>query len=113
MECIVSVDYETLQKEGTLTQVLESDIKRVLIEYKLNEMPIIPSDDYFEKSADIYQYTDGSGYHVDIDFWYVLNGCGWGFSPKMKCLDQIIQADRLMITFSLRYLCKILVLLYL
>lgn len=70
MECIVSDDYEPLQKEEALTRVSEQDIKRVLAEYKPNEMPIMPPDDYFEKSADIYQYTDGSGYHVDIDFWY-------------------------------------------
>lgn len=70
MECIVSDNYEPLQKEGALIRTSESDIKRVLTEYEPNEVPIMPPDDYFEKSVDIYQYTDGSGYHVDINFWY-------------------------------------------
>ena len=70
MERIVSGDYALLQKEGALTRVSENDIKCILTEYEPNEFPIMPPDDYFEKSADIYQYTDGSGYHVDIDFWY-------------------------------------------
>ena len=70
MKCIVSDYYEPLLKANALIRTSESDIKRVLAEYNPNEAPIMPPDSYFEKAADIYTYTDGSGYHVDINFWY-------------------------------------------
>ena len=70
MECIVSDSYEPLRKENALTRVSESDIKRVLAEYNPDESPVMPPDGYIEKAAYINTYTDGSGYHVDIDLWY-------------------------------------------
>ena len=70
MECIVSGNYEPLRKENALTRVSESDIKRVLAEYNPGEAPVMPPDGYFEKAAYINTYTDGSGYHVDINLWY-------------------------------------------
>lgn len=70
MECIIYNDYEALRKERALERTSESDIKRILFEYDPYQMPIMPPNDYFEKSADIYTYNDGSGYAVDINFWY-------------------------------------------
>ena len=70
MECIVSDNYEPLRTENALTRVSERDIKRVLAEYNPSERPVMPPDGYFEKAAYINTYTDGSGYHVDINLWY-------------------------------------------
>ena len=70
MACIVSNNYEPLRKENALTRVSEGDIKRVLAEYNPGDAPVMPPDGYFEKPAYINTYTDGSGYHVDINLWY-------------------------------------------
>ena len=70
MECIVDHNYEPLRKANALTRVSESDIKRVLAEYKPDEFPVMSPDGYIEKTAYINTYTDESGYHVDIDLWY-------------------------------------------
>lgn len=70
MKSIVTDDYRFLEEQRALTRVPEEAIKRVLAEYNPNEAPVMPPDDYFEKAADIYTYTDGSGYHVDINLWY-------------------------------------------
>ena len=70
MECIVSDNYEPLRKANALTRVSERDIKRVLAEYNPDESPVMPPDGYIEKVAYINTYTDGSGYHVDINLWY-------------------------------------------
>ena len=70
MECIVSGDYASLEGCGALTRVSESDIKRVLTEYDPDESPVMPPDAAFAKTAYIVAYRDGSGYHIDINFWY-------------------------------------------
>ena len=70
MGCIVLGNYEPLRTENALTRVSESDIKKVLAEYNPSERPVMPPDGYFEKAAYINTYTDGSGYHVDINLWY-------------------------------------------
>ena len=70
MECIVSNNYMLLNDHNALTRVSENDIRRVLSEYDPDELPVMPPDPYFEKAAYIVQYRDGSGCHVDINFWY-------------------------------------------
>ena len=70
MECIVSKNYEPLRKVNALTRVSESDIKRVLAEYNLGEVPVMPPDSYIEKAAYINTYNDGSGYLIGINLWY-------------------------------------------
>ena len=70
MECIIHDNYMLLEELNALTRVSESDIKRVLAEYNTDEAPVMPPDGYFEKSAYINTYADGSGYHVDINLWY-------------------------------------------
>lgn len=70
MECIVHSNYTLLKDCKALTRVSENDIKRVLAEYNPNELPVMPLDSYFKETAYIGTYTDGSGYYVDINFWY-------------------------------------------
>ena len=70
MECIIHDNYMLLEELNALTRVSESDIKRVLAEYTPGDAPVMPPDGYFEKAAYINTYTDGSGYHVDINLWY-------------------------------------------
>lgn len=70
MECIVSSNYMLLKKLNALTRVSESDIRRVLAEYNPDEHPVMPPDNFFEEAAYIGKYSDGSGYHADINLWY-------------------------------------------
>ena len=72
MKCIVTDEYQILEEQQALVRVPKEAIKRVLSEYNPKEKPVMPPDDYFEKAADIYRYTDGSGYHVDINLWYAF-----------------------------------------
>ena len=66
MECIVSGHYRPLEDRNALSRTSEQDIRRVLKEYNPKELPVMPLDSYFEESADVYEYRDGSGWHVDI-----------------------------------------------
>ena len=70
MECIVSGHYRPLEDRNALTRVSEQDIRRVLKEYNSKELPVMPPDTYFEESAYVGEYRDGSGWHVDINLWY-------------------------------------------
>ena len=70
IECIVSGRYGPLEECRALSRVSEQDIERVLKEYSPRERPIMPPDSYLEEAADVYEYRDGSGWHVDIDLWY-------------------------------------------
>ena len=70
MECIVSGHYRPLEDRHALTRVSEQDIRRVLKEYNSKELPVMPPDTYFEESAYVGEYRDGSGWYVDIDLWY-------------------------------------------
>ncbi len=70
MECIVSGHYRPLEDRNALSRTSEQDIRRVLKEYNPKELPVMPLDSYFEESADVYEYRDGSGWHVDINLWY-------------------------------------------
>lgn len=70
MECIVSGDYRPLEDRHALTRVSEQDIRRVLKEYNPTELPVMPPDSYFEESAYVGEYQDGSGWYVDINLWY-------------------------------------------
>lgn len=67
IECIVSGRYGPLEECCALSRVSEQDIRRVLKEYNPRELP---PDSYLEEAADVYEYRDGSGWHVDIDLWY-------------------------------------------
>ena len=58
MNCIVMDDYQFLEEQRALTRVPEEAIKRVLSEYNPEEKLVMPPDDYFEKAADIYRYTE-------------------------------------------------------
>ena len=70
IECIVSGHYGPLEECCALSRVSEQDIRRVLKDYDPKERPIMPPDSYLEEAADVYEYRDGSGWHVDIDLWY-------------------------------------------
>lgn len=70
VESIVSGDYTFLREQDALSRVSEDDIRRVLDEYDPGCRPVMPPEHYFEKGAYIVEYTDGSGYHVDLDLWY-------------------------------------------
>ncbi len=70
MACIVDDSYAFLEEQQALSRASEQDIKRVLREYNPEELPVMPPDSYFEESADVYEYRDGSGWHVDINLWY-------------------------------------------
>lgn len=70
MACIVEGCYTFLEEQQALSRVSEQDIKRVLREYNPEELPVMPPDFHFEKSAYIGEYRDCSGWHVDINLWY-------------------------------------------
>lgn len=70
MRCIVQDDYKPLEVCNALTRTAQADIKRVLSEYDPSRLPVMPPDDYFEQAPCVIAYRDGSGWHVDIDFWY-------------------------------------------
>ncbi|MBD5101791.1 MAG: hypothetical protein HDT27_03680 [Subdoligranulum sp.] len=70
MGCIVHGDYALLEDCNAFTRVSEDDIRRVLKEYASDESPVMPPDAAFEETAYIVAYRDGSGYHIDINFWY-------------------------------------------
>ena len=70
MACIVEDSYTFLEEQQALSRVSSKDIRRVLKEYSPRERPVMPPDSHFEESADVYEYRDGSGWHVDIDLWY-------------------------------------------
>ena len=70
MACIVDDSYAFLEEQQALSRASEQDIKRVLREYNPEELPVMPPESYFEESADVYEYRDGSGWHVDINLWY-------------------------------------------
>ena len=70
IECIVSSRYGPLEERRALSRVSEQDIERALKEYSPRERPIMPPDSYLKEAADVYEYRDGSGWHVDINLWY-------------------------------------------
>ena len=70
MACIVEDSYTFLEEQQALSRVSSKDIRRVLKEYSPRERPVMPPDSYFEESVDVYEYRDGSGWHVDINLWY-------------------------------------------
>ena len=70
MACIVDDSYAFLEEQQALSRVSSKDIRRVLKEYSPREQPVMPPDSYFEESAYIGEYRDGSGWHVDINLWY-------------------------------------------
>lgn len=70
MACIVDDSYAFLEEQQALSRVSSKDIRRVLKEYNPKKWPIMPPDSYLEEAADVYEYRDGSGWHVDIDLWY-------------------------------------------
>lgn len=70
MACIVGDSYAFLEEQQALSRVSEQDIKRVLKEYDPENLPVMPPDSYFEESAYVIQYRDGSGWAVDINLWY-------------------------------------------
>lgn len=70
IECIVSGRYGPLEECCALSRVSEQGIECALKEYNPRERPIMPPDSYLEEAADVYDYRDGSGWHVDIDLWY-------------------------------------------
>ena len=70
IECIVSSRYGPLEERRALSRVSEQDIERALKEYSPGERPIMPPDSYLKEAADVYEYRDSSGWHVDIDLWY-------------------------------------------
>ena len=70
MACIVDDCYVFLEEQQALSRVSEQDIKRVLKEYSPEEFPVMPPDSYFEESAYVGEYRDGSGWYVDVNLWY-------------------------------------------
>lgn len=70
IECIVSGRYGPLEERRALSRVSEQDIERALKEYSPRERPVMPPDAYFEESAYVGEYRDGSGWYVDINLWY-------------------------------------------
>ena len=70
MACIVEDSYTFLEEQQALSRVSSKDIRRVLKEYSPRERPVMPPDSYFEESAYVGEYRDGSGWYVDINLWY-------------------------------------------
>ena len=70
MACIVEDSYTFLEEQQALSRVSSKDIRRVLKEYSPRERPVMPPDSYFEESAYMGEYRDGSGWYVDINLWY-------------------------------------------
>jgi hypothetical protein len=70
MACIVEDSYTFLEDQQALSRVSSKDIRRVLKEYSPREQPVMPPDSYFEESAYMGEYRDGSGWYVDINLWY-------------------------------------------
>ena len=70
MACIVEDSYTFLEEQQALSRVSSKDIRRVLKEYSPRERPVMPPDSYFEESAYVGEYQDGSGWYVDINLWY-------------------------------------------
>lgn len=70
MACIADDSYAFLEEPQALSRVSSKDIRRVLKAYSPREQPIMPPDSYLEEAVDVYEYRDGSGWHVDIDLWY-------------------------------------------
>ena len=70
MACIVEDSYTFLEDQQALSRVSSKDIRRVLKEYSPREQPVMPPDSYFEESAYMGEYRDGSGWYVDIKLWY-------------------------------------------
>ena len=70
MACIVEDSYTFLEDQQALSRVSSKDIRRVLKEYNSKELPVMPPDSYFEESAYMGEYRDGSGWYVDINLWY-------------------------------------------
>ena len=70
MACIVDDSYAFLEEQQALSRVSSKDIRRVLKEYSPREQPVMPPDSYFEESAYMGEYRDGSGWYVDINLWY-------------------------------------------
>ena len=69
MACIVEDSYTFLEEQQALSRVSSKDIRRVLKEYSPREQPVMPPDSYFEESAYMGEYRDGSGWYVDITLW--------------------------------------------
>ena len=70
MACIVEDSYTFLEEQQALARTSGQDIKCVLKEYSPREQPVMPPDSYFEESAYMGEYRDGSGWYVDINLWY-------------------------------------------
>lgn len=70
MACIVEDSYTFLEEQQALSRVSPKDIRRVLKEYSPIERPVMPPDSYFEESAYVGEYRNGSGWYVDINLWY-------------------------------------------
>ena len=64
MACIVDDSYAFLEEQQALSRVSSKDIRRVLKEYSPREQPVMPPDSYFEESAYMGEYRDGSGWYV-------------------------------------------------
>ncbi|WP_143407005.1 DUF7668 domain-containing protein [Faecalibacterium sp. An121] len=69
VRCLVNEDYSDLEKRGILDRVLRKDIKRVLSEYDNRSHITMPPNQYFDK-LDINEYSDKSGYWIDINMFY-------------------------------------------
>ncbi len=69
VQCLVNEDYADLEKKGILGRVSQEDIKRVLLEYDDRNHITMPANQYFDE-LDINEYSDKSGYWVDIDIFY-------------------------------------------
>ena len=69
VRCLVNEDYSDLEKRGILDRVSREDIKRVLSEYDNRSHITMPTTQYFDK-LDINEYSDGSGYWIDINMFY-------------------------------------------
>lgn len=69
VRCLVNEDYSDLEKRGIMDRVSREDVKRVLSEYDSKSYITMPTNQYFDK-LDINEYSDKSGYWVDINMFY-------------------------------------------
>ena len=69
VQCLVNEDYSALEKKGILNRVSKEDMKRVLLEYDKEHSISMPTTQYFNE-LEVNEYTDQSGYWVDINMFY-------------------------------------------
>lgn len=69
IQCLVDKNYKELMKKGILNRVSEEELKHRFMEYNSDDYISMPPAEYFNEIR-INEYTNKSGYWVDIDLFY-------------------------------------------